>query len=121
MNTMFLVILILILCCLIVLSVLLSFDSFRFFFPSSQSYGFNIMVILILFSIMMYSILFNSIISGKKMFYPQQVNYLWIAGITIVAYLVFYFFNIGTEISFEKFIFPFKIQNFLLKINSKTI
>ncbi len=112
-NTILLGILILVIVCFFVLLIFLSFDSFNFLFPSSQSLSFNLIAFLMLFSTMMCSILFNSIISGKKLFFQQQVNYFWIAGISLVLYLLFYYLNNNSQISFKSFIYFYLIINTL--------
>ena len=102
-NTISLIILVLTVLC-IFLMLFFPFRQFDFFLPAESPQGFNESIILVLFITMLYSMLFNALISGKQLFQHQQKSYLFfIMPFSLISYLLLYYVSKKTEIEFTSF------------------
>lgn len=102
-NSLTLIISALIIFCLLLL-LIFPFDSFKFLLPANENVVFWKFVLLFLFLCSLAITLFNSILSGKKLFSVQQRNALRMAVFSCLAFIILYVFKSELEIDFRFFI-----------------
>lgn len=102
-NSVLALVLLLIGVCILLLTFF-PFSKFDFFLPTNQSMFYNKCILIILFVTSLSGIVFNSVLNAKKIFKSQQVVYFWIAPLTMVAYIVLYYFKLQFGIDFKTFI-----------------
>lgn len=102
-NSITVIIIFLILICVLTLAFI-PFSKYNFLLPSDQNKVFNITILIVLFTTSLTSILFNSVLNGKKQFKKQQTMYFWIAPLSLAAYLILFYFKSIIDIDFKFFI-----------------
>lgn len=80
------------------------FNKFDFVLPLEQGVFFCCTVLMCLFTTSLMGTLFNSVLNAKKLFRSQQIVYFFIAPLTLIAYLILYYFHLKDTLSFKTFI-----------------
>ena len=93
-NTFTVLVVILIIVCSLFL-IVFPFQKFHYFLPShgQQNTRFYSIILISLFVISLFGTLFNSILSGKKLFWEQQKVYIAFTLLSMAAYLFLFFFK----------------------------
>lgn len=101
-NSFSVLVLILTTLCFITLFLLPS-SLHHFFIPGPGHARFYLWVLFALFILTIVGILYNSVLSGKKLFKEQQVLFLATSLISIIAYIVVFIFRKEFDIDVQKF------------------